>query len=95
MCIRDRLFHHGADGLFLVFRHTDAHFRQQLIHELILRDVADDFLFGTVVPIDALTVDRKGQISTLKETCHQPIDVYKRQGFRWYPACSGAGKPVP
>ena len=74
-CHLEQLFHHGADGLFLVFRHTDAHFRQQLIHELLLRDVADDFFLGTVVQIDALTIDRKGQISTLKETCHQPMDV--------------------
>ena len=74
-CHLEQLFHHGADGLFLVFRHTNAHFRQQLIHELLLRDIADDFFFGTVVQIDALTVDRKGQISTLKETCHQPMDV--------------------
>ena len=28
-----------------------------------------------VVQIDALTVDRKGQVSTLKKTCHQPMDI--------------------
>ena len=80
-CLK-QLFHHGADSLFLVFRHTDAHFRQQLIHELFFRDVADDFLFGTVVQIDALTVDRKGQVPTLKEPCRQPMDVifYKAIG---------------
>ena len=74
-CHLEQLLHHSADGLFLIFRHTNTYFRQQLIHKLLLRDVADDFLFGTVVQIDALSVDRKRQVSTLKEPCHQPMNV--------------------